>query len=221
MEESKEGWWKAGGGKRRQKQQKKSRMERKEMKVGGKVVEGERVGGGLPTLQTAWCIAWGKWSEVLAPPTCTPTTNFSPSSSHTLLCFPGEPDSTAGLIKPREAERQKKDGGGKRGLCFLLKLCRTEKTNGPMPLKGEAVKGFVTTESVEYRQLQLICAPVMKGSSFDIKTRSCDYSAQRRLLRAQHIQPPSYSLRVMDDIKAAPQTLPLKTLAGSSSIHLL
>lgn len=40
---------------------------------------------------------------------------FSLSSSHTLLCFPREPDSTAGLIKRREAERQKKDGERKRG----------------------------------------------------------------------------------------------------------
>lgn len=36
---------------------KKSRMERKEMQEGGKEDEGERAGGGLPTLQTAWCIA--------------------------------------------------------------------------------------------------------------------------------------------------------------------
>lgn len=102
-------------------QRKKSRMERKEMK-GGREDEGERAGGGLPTLQTAWCIAWGKWSEVLAPQLAPPpappapfSASFSLSSSHTLLCFPREPDSTAGLIKRREAERQKKDGEGKRG----------------------------------------------------------------------------------------------------------
>lgn len=34
-------------------QRKKSRMERKEMKKGGEEDEGERVGGGLPELQTA------------------------------------------------------------------------------------------------------------------------------------------------------------------------
>lgn len=38
-------------------QRKKSGMERKEMQEGGKEDEGERAGGGLPTLQTAWCIA--------------------------------------------------------------------------------------------------------------------------------------------------------------------
>lgn len=105
-------------------QRKKSRMERKEMKEGGKEDGGERAGGGLPKLQTAQCFAWGKWSEVLAPQLAPPppppppapiSGSFSLSSSHTLLCFPREPDSTAGLIKPREAERQKKDGEGKRG----------------------------------------------------------------------------------------------------------
>lgn len=93
------------------------------MKEGGEEDEGQRAGGGLPTLQTAWCIAWGKWSEVLAPQLAPPpppqpapiSASFSLSSSHTRLCFPREPDSTAGLIKPREAERQKKDGEGKRG----------------------------------------------------------------------------------------------------------
>lgn len=51
---------------------KKSRMERREMKEGVKEDEEERAGGGLPVLQTAKCIVWGKWSEVLAPPTCSP-----------------------------------------------------------------------------------------------------------------------------------------------------
>lgn len=89
------------------------------MKKGGEEDEGERVGGGLPELQTAQCIAWGKWSEVLAPQLVPPpppiSRSFSLSSSHTLLCFPGEPHSTAGLIKLRKAERQKKDGEGIRG----------------------------------------------------------------------------------------------------------
>lgn len=62
-------------------QRKKSRMERKEMKEGGKEDEGERVPGGLPALQTAWCIAWGKWSEVLAPQLAPPTTTTGPNFS--------------------------------------------------------------------------------------------------------------------------------------------
>lgn len=49
------------------------------------------------------------------PPLAPISASFSLSASHTLLCFPREPDSTAGLIKLREAERQKKDREGKRG----------------------------------------------------------------------------------------------------------
>lgn len=83
-----------------------------------------RGGGVLPALQTARCTVWGKWSEVLAPPpTSIPppvllapiSASVSLSASHTLLRFPRGPDSTAGLIKQREAGDRKKEAEGKRG----------------------------------------------------------------------------------------------------------
>lgn len=58
-----------------------------------------------------------------SPPTSIPppallapiSASVSLSASHTLLRFPRGPDPTAGLIKQREAERQKKEAEGKRG----------------------------------------------------------------------------------------------------------
>lgn len=62
----------------------------------------------------------------------------------------------------------------------------------------------------------------MKGSYTILnKSLSCDYSAQERLLQSEQMQPPFYSLWVIDDIKAAPQTLQFKTLASSSSTSLV
>lgn len=62
------------GGKVESRTRKKSRMEKGEVNGGGGVKEDEeeRAGGSLPALRTAKCIVWGKWSEVLAPPTCSP-----------------------------------------------------------------------------------------------------------------------------------------------------
>lgn len=87
----KEGWWKKRRWKERKeavRQRKKSRMERKEMKEGGKEDEGERVGGVLPALQTAWCIAWGKWSEVLAPQLAPPHHHRRPQFQPHSTVFP-------------------------------------------------------------------------------------------------------------------------------------
>lgn len=63
--EEKEGRWKAGQGR-------KVGWKGRKWRRGEEEDGGERVGGGLPALQTAWCVALGKWSEVLAPPTRTP-----------------------------------------------------------------------------------------------------------------------------------------------------
>lgn len=99
-------------------QRKKSRMERKEMEEGGKEEEGERVGGGLPTLQTAWCIAWGKWSEVLAPQLAPPPPphhhhqpQFQPHSASapaTLYCVSQESQTLQLALLNRERQRDRK-----------------------------------------------------------------------------------------------------------------
>lgn len=109
------GWWKSGG-RRRQ-------------------TEGLWDRAGKVGLERKWMKEWKerrveKWRQPAKPPDCmvycmgkmvgsagppnlhSPTsTTASPNSAWapaTLYCFPREPDSTAGLIKPREAERQKK-----------------------------------------------------------------------------------------------------------------
>lgn len=109
------------GGKVESRTRKKSRMEKGEVNGGGvskKTKRRELVAACQRSgLQS---VLYGENGRKCSPPQLAAplapiSASFSLSASHTLLCFPREPDSTAGLIKLREAERQKKDREGKRG----------------------------------------------------------------------------------------------------------
>lgn len=112
------------GGKVESRTRKKSRMEKGEVNGGGGCQRRRRGESWWQPASAPDCKVYcmGKMVGSARPPNLQPppplapiSASFSLSASHTLLCFPREPDSTAGLIKLREAERQKKDREGKRG----------------------------------------------------------------------------------------------------------